>query len=497
MSRPGTTSRHNGGPLTGRSRTRSIARVDEAERLPPSEPPGDHAPGAAPAHAAADGTPVPAAATDGAPVPGAAAGRPPLPTGTVTFLFTDVEGSTRLVHDLGDRWPPLLERHRTIIRAALAAHGGVEVQTEGDGFFAAFARAPSAVAAAVQAQRDLAAEPWPADAPLRVRMGLHTGDGVADADGSYVGHDVHRAARVAGAGHGGQVLLSETTRALAGTALPAGVSIRELGEHRLKDLRPEPLAQLVVDGLPSDFPPVRSLDARPNNLPTQLTSFVGREHELATAAQLLATTRLLTLTGPGGTGKTRLSLQLAASVADVHLDGVWFVALEPLRDPALVLPTVARTLGVAQRPTESALDALTATMGERRVLLVLDNFEQVIDAAGQVGELLRACPAVRIIVTSRAVLRISGEQEYVVPGLPSPPDTSRLSPRGAREPPRRAAPPRARQAWASTRPCASSSPGPSPCGRTSRSPTRTRPPSRGSAPASTACPSRSSSRRPG
>ena len=351
----------------------------------------------------------------------------PLPTGTVTFLFTDIEGSTRLVRELAERWPPLLERHRAIIRAALSAHEGVEVQTEGDGFFAAFARAPAAVAATVRAQRDLAAEPWPPDAPIRVRMGLHAGEGVVDGEGSYVGHDVHRAARVAGAAHGGQVLLSETVRALAGAALPAGVALRDLGEHRLKDLRPEPLAQLVVDGLRSDFPPVRSLDARPNNLPTQLTSFVGRERELATAAGLLAATRLLTLTGPGGTGKTRLSLQLAATVADAYPDGVWFVALEPLRDPDLVLPTVARTLGVAQRQAESALEALAASMGERRVLLVLDNFEQVIDAAEQVGELLRACPSVRIIVTSRAVLRISGEQEYVVPGLPSPPDTSRLS----------------------------------------------------------------------
>ena len=381
--------------------------MEGAERLPAIQPPGGHVPGA------------PRGQTPG--------GRPPLPTGTVTFLFTDIESSTRLALALAERWPILLERHRAIIRAALAAHEGVEVQTEGDGFFAAFARAPAAVAGAIRAQRDLAAEPWPADGPIRVRMGLHTGDGVTDAEGSYVGHDVHRAARIAGAGHGGQVLLSETTRALVGSALPAGVAIRGLGEHRLKDLRPEPLAELVVEGLRSDFPPVRSLDVHPNNLPTQLTSFVGRERELAAAADLLATTRLLTLTGPGGTGKTRLSLQLAAAVADVHLDGVWFVALEPLRDAALVLPTVAHTLGVTQGPTESALDALIATMGERRVLLVLDNFEQVIDAAGQVGELLRACPAIRIVVTSRAVLRISGEQEYVVPGLPSPPDTSRLS----------------------------------------------------------------------
>ncbi|MFH1475342.1 MAG: adenylate/guanylate cyclase domain-containing protein, partial [Chloroflexota bacterium] len=323
--------------------------------------------------------------------------RPALPTGTVTFLFTDIEGSTHLVGELAERWPPLLDRHRAIIRAALAAHGGVEVQTEGDGFFAAFDRAPAAVAATVRAQRDLAAEAWPPDAAIRVRMGLHTGEGVVDADGSYVGHDVHRAARVAGAAHGGQVLLSGTVRALAGAALPAGVTLRDLGEHRLKDLRPEPLAQLVVDGLPADFPPVRSLDARPNNLPTQLTSFVGREHELAAAAELLAATRLLTLTGPGGTGKTRLSLQLAAAVADAYPDGVWFVALEPLRDPSLVLPTVARTIGVVQGPTESVLDALVAALGTRQVLLVLDNFEQVVEAAGDVGGLLRACPRVRLV----------------------------------------------------------------------------------------------------
>ena len=353
--------------------------------------------------------------------------RPPLPSGTVTFLFTDIEGSTRLVRELAERWPPLLDRHRAIIRAALAAHDGVEVQTEGDGFFAAFTRAPAAIAAAVQAQRDLAAEPWPPDAPIRVRMGLHAGEGVVDADGSYVGHDVHRAARVAGAAHGGQVLVSETVRALAGSVVPAGVAFRDLGQHRLKDLRPEPLAQLLVDDLPSDFPPVRSLDARPNNLPTQLTSFVGREHELVTVAELLATTRLLTLTGPGGTGKTRLALQLAAAVAAGYPDGVWFVALEPLRDPSLVLGTVARTIGIVQRPAETVLDALAAAISEGRVLLVLDNFEQVVEAASEIGGLLRACPGLRVIVTSRAVLRISGEQEYVVPGLPSPPDTSSLS----------------------------------------------------------------------
>ena len=350
-----------------------------------------------------------------------------LPTGTVTFLFTDIEGSTRLAETLGERWPGTLERHREIVRAALAAHGGIEVQTEGDGFFAVFADAPSSVAAVVHAQRDLAAEPWPPDGEIRVRMGLHAGTGVTDREGLYVGHDVHRAARVASAAHGGQVLVSETVRALAGPTLPEGVSFRDLGEHRLKDLRPQPLAQVVVDGLPSDFPPVRSLDARPNNLPVQLTSFVGRDRELQEAASLLAGTRLLTLTGPGGTGKTRLSLQLAALVADQYPDGLWFVELEPLRDPELVLPTLAHAIGVAQAPGEPILDALSRAIGERRMLLVLDNLEQVIEAAGDVAGLLRACPGVQVVVTSRSVLRIAGEQEYVVPGLPAPPDTSRLS----------------------------------------------------------------------
>ena len=353
--------------------------------------------------------------------------RPTLPTGTVTFLFTDIEGSTRLAHDLAAGWPGILERHRQILRDAFDAHDGIEVQTEGDGFFVAFARAPAAVAATVRAQRDLAAEPWPPDGVVRVRMGLHAGEGTVDADGLYVGHDVHRAARVAGAAHGGQVLVSEPVRALTAGTLPAGVSLRPLGEHRLKDLRPEPLSQLVIDGLRADFPPVRSLDARPNNLPTQVTSFVGREGELTTTASLLAASRLLTLTGPGGTGKTRLSLQLAAAVADDYPDGVWFVPLEPLRDATLVLPAVARALGAFQRPGEDALETLSGAVGQGRMLLVLDNFEQVIEAAGDVEALLRACPGIRVIVTSRAVLRISGEQEYVVPGLPAPPDTSRLS----------------------------------------------------------------------
>jgi predicted ATPase/class 3 adenylate cyclase len=351
------------------------------------------------------------------------------PTGTVTFLFTDIEGSTKLVQALGAAaWTPLLERHRALVRGAIEAEGGYEVQTDGDGFFAVFASAPAAVGAAVRAQRALANESWPPDAVIRVRMGLHTGEGRLDADGGFVGVDVHRAARIASAGHGGQVVLSETTRSLVARDLPHGVTIVDLGEHRLKDLRVERLSQLAIDGLMSEFPRLKSLDVRPNNLPTQLTSFVGRERELAEAAELLRLNRLVTLSGPGGTGKSRLSLQLAAAVSDQFPDGIWFVPLEPIRDPALVAPTIAHALGIAPNPGRPDVDAIAEWLGMKRVLLVLDNFEQVLSAAPVVTQLLRAAPELRIVVTSRAPLRVYGEQEYPVPGLPAPPDTSRLSP---------------------------------------------------------------------
>jgi predicted ATPase len=314
-----------------------------------------------------------------------------------------------------------------LIRAAIAAHGGVEVGTEGDGFFLAFPRTRDAVAATVAAQRALAAERWPDDAAIQVRMGIHTGDGRLDRDGSYVGADVHRAARVAAAGHGGQILVSETTSTLVADELPAGVALRGLGEHRLKDLRPERICQLDIEGLRTEFPPIRSLDRRPNNLPTQLTSFVGRDAELREAAELLPSTRLLTLTGPGGTGKTRLSLQLAADVADQFSDGIWFVALEPIRDPGLIAATILTTVGLVEAGGRPAQDILIDWLEGRQVLLVLDNFEQVIEGAPTVAAILRGAPRVSIIVTSRAPLRVSGEQEYPVPGLPAPRDVLALS----------------------------------------------------------------------
>jgi len=347
-----------------------------------------------------------------------------LPTGTVTFLFTDIEGSTKLVQQLGtERYSELLEAHQAIVREGLRASEGVEIKTEGDSFFAVFRSAIAGVAAAASIQRALAGHAWPADAPIRVRMGLHTGEGVVAPDADYVGLDVHRAARIAAAGAGGQVLLSSATEALVSGSLPPGVSLRDLGEHRLKDLaRPERLSQLVVEGLGDRFPPLRTLEATPNNLPVLLTSFVGREQVLADARRLLDTTRLLTLTGPGGTGKTRLSLQLAAESIERFPDGVYFVALEPISDATLVPSTIAMTLGVQDVGGGSLEDRLKDYLKDRRLLLVLDNMEQVTDAGAFLGELLRGAGQLSVIVTSRAVLHVYGEQEYPVPtlGVPDP-----------------------------------------------------------------------------
>ncbi len=258
-------------------------------------------------------------------------------------------------------------------------------------------------------------------------MGLHTGLGALDRDGTYVGPDVHRAARVGAAGHGCQIVVSSSTRALIGDEPIPGVTVRDLGEHRLKDLRPERLGDLLVTGLASEFPPLRTVDRRAGNLPPQLTSLVGRERELASLTTLLDGTRLLTLTGPGGVGKTRLSIALAAAVAERFPDGVFFVALEPIADPALVAATIARTIGILESGSRTAMEMLLDHVRERRLLLVLDNFEQVVAAAPTIGELLRAGPGLTVVTSSRAALRVSGETEFAVPGLPVPPDPSRLS----------------------------------------------------------------------
>ena len=349
-------------------------------------------------------------------------------TGTVTFLFTDIEGSTRLEQRVGTpRYAALRERHRTILREIWTAHGGDEQGTEGDSFFVVFGSAKSAVAAAVAGQRALIAEPWPADSEIRIRMGLHTGE-AQTAGGSLVGLDINQAARIAAVAHGCQILASEATRILVAGDLSGDVHLRDLGAFRLKDLlAPEHLTAVLGDGLPSEFPPLRTPDAHPNNLPTQLTTFVGRDAELAEAAGLLAGTRLLTLTGPGGTGKTRLSLQLAARVSDDFPDGVFFVPLEPIRDPMLVVPRIATAVGIAEGSARPIGESLADWLRDKRLLFVLDNFEQVVAAAPVVADLLRAAPDIKAVVTSRAALHVSGEQEYPVAGLSTPPDPSRLS----------------------------------------------------------------------
>ena len=344
----------------------------------------------------------------------------PLPTGTVTFLFTDIEGSTRLLGQLAERYGPVLEEHHRLLRDLLTAAGGVEVDTQGDAFFVVFTSATRAVAGAVEAQRAIATHEWPADGRVRVRMGLHTGEGQLGAEG-YLGMDVHRAARIASAGHGEQILVSDATRALAAPAAVEGVSFRDLGEHRLKDLpSPEHLFQVIARGLETEFPSVRSLDARRGNLPVQLTSFVGREQEVLDVISALGWCRLLTLTGAGGTGKTRLALQAAVEVQDQHADGAHFVSLAPIRDPSLVVTTVARTLGLREDPSVPSIDALIEHLRDQQLLLVLDNFEQILAAAPDVGELLAAAPEVRVLATSREPLHLHGEQEYAVPPMRLP-----------------------------------------------------------------------------
>jgi len=339
---------------------------------------------------------------------------PGLPTGTVTFLFTDIEGSTRLLSALGDEYAALLQAHSEILRAAIGAHAGTEVSTEGDAFFAVFPSARDAVSAAVDAQRALAAAPWPEGSSVNVRMGLHSGEGRLGGD-NYVGLDVNRAARIAAAGHGGQVLLSDATRALVAHDLPEGLRVRDLGEHRLKDLALSVrISQLDIDGLTREFPVLRSLDARPTNLPNQLTRFIGREQELVRVKELIAEHRLVTLTGPGGTGKTRLALEAAGDLLAGFSDGAFFVDLAPIRDAARVALTVAQALGLRVDPGGDALAAAHAHLRERELLLIVDNFEQVIEGATAIEELIAGASELRVLATSRMALRIYGEQEYEV-----------------------------------------------------------------------------------
>src|SRR4051812_27401034 len=322
--------------------------------------------------------------------------RPGLPSGTVTFLFTDVEGSTRLLLERGAGYADLLAEHRTALRAAFDRHDGVEVDTQGDAFFVAFARATDAVAAAAAAREALAG------GPIRVRMGIHTGEPQLTDEG-YVGIDVHRAARVAAAAHGGQIVLSATTRRL----LHDDSQLRDLGEHRLKDMVDAERLFQLGDG---EFPPLRTLDA--TNLPGVSMPLVGRERELAELVALLSNgTRLLTVTGAGGTGKTRLALQVAAEFVGTLHDGVFWIPLAGLSDPELVPSEIARAVG--------APDDLGGFLRRRQLLILLDNFEHLLDAAPTVSELLSSSSEVRVLVTSRTPLHVSAEQEYQLEPLPA------------------------------------------------------------------------------
>jgi len=344
-----------------------------------------------------------------------------LPAGTVTFLFIDLEGSTRLLSTLRNHYATLLEGYRRFLRNAVEEHGGQVVDTQGDALFAAFSRARDGVAAGIGAQRALASHAWPEGVAVRARMGLHTGEPLVAATG-YVGIGVHEAARICAAAHGGQIVLSGTTERLVEPDLPEGVRLLDLGDHRLKDVpRTLRLFQVVVAGLPSTFPPPRTLTVLPSNLPLQLTTFTGRQKEIAEVKASLKTARLLTLTGPGGSGKTRLALEAAAQVMDGFPDGVWFVDLAPIGNPDLVPHAVAWAVGIPEEPRRLLLDTLADALRPKAVLLVLDNCEHLLDATVRLTRhLLQAASNLRILATSREALGLAGERVWPVPPMALP-----------------------------------------------------------------------------
>lgn len=346
-----------------------------------------------------------------------------VPTRTVTFLFTDIEGSTLLWEQYPESMRPALLRHDNLLRDTVQRHNGYVFKTMGDAFCAAFASAPDALNAALAAQQALHSEVWPEPVTIKVRMALHTG--VAEVrDNDYFGQPLNRVARLLSVGYGGQTLLSLTTRELTHETLPSPARLLELGKHSLRDLvRQETVYQLLHPSLPADFPPLKSLNNPDllNNLPLQLTSFIGREKQISEVKSLLKNSRLLTLTGGGGCGKTRLSLQVAADVLEQYPDGVWLIELAPLSDPALVLQAVASTLNLKEQVGKTLLQTLTETLKPKNLLLVLDNCEHLLGACALLADaLLRSCGDVRLLASSREALGISGEQTYRVPSLSLP-----------------------------------------------------------------------------
>jgi predicted ATPase/class 3 adenylate cyclase len=342
------------------------------------------------------------------------------PSGTVTFLFTDIEQSTRMWETRREAMRVALARHDQLLRSVIESAGGYVFKTVGDSFCAAFSVAVDALAAAVAAQRALYAESWPQGLELRVRMALHSGS-CEERGGDYFGPPVNRVARLQATAHGGQVVMSRVTADLVRDDLPERVALRDLGEHSLKDLgQPERVFQLDADGLQSDFPPLASLTnpALRHNLPSRASNFVGRERELADLRNLLNGTRMVTLTGAGGSGKTRLAIQLAAETVDGSDDGVWFVDLAPLADLGFVAGEVARVLGVVEEPGRPVTETLVDVLCDRSLLVVLDNCEHLIDGSAKLADrLLKTCPGVRILATSQEPLRIDGESLYRVPSL--------------------------------------------------------------------------------
>jgi predicted ATPase/class 3 adenylate cyclase len=352
-----------------------------------------------------------------------------LPSGTVTFLFSDVEGSTRLLTRSPDGYPEVLATHQHLLRSAFAEHDGREVHTEGDAFFVAFTRAGDAIAAAVGAQRSLASQRWPEGVEVRVRIGVHTGEAEVR-DDDYVGLDVHRAARICAAGHGGQVLISASTRALVADELPGDVALRDLGEHRLKDLdRPEQLFQLVVGDLRAEFPPPASLSPGSGGasaLPSSPNPTIGREGDVRAIADRLRVdgARLLTLTGPGGVGKTRLVLEAARAVQEDFADGAYFISLAALRSADDVPAAMVKTLAIVVLSGETADQAAERFLGAKHLLLVVDNLEHVMGAVPFIGRLLSACPTLSVLATSREPLGLQTEERYPVAPLALPARTA-------------------------------------------------------------------------